>query len=149
MKCANPRENVVQVHPRLRDFDLIRRRDLAFGRRLETCGRLPEEPRPCTRPRMRSLECCFGNVPPRPEWVQSHFRVQVERGIIGTKSQIPAMQLAKLGVHLQEPIVAFRVGMHCQSEISTHAEIIAAHQTKHVRKRSITPRQVENRGTQT
>src|SRR5260370_34958070 len=74
MKCANPRENVVQVHPRLRDFDLIRRRDLAFGRRLETCGRLPEEPRPCTRPRMRSLECCFGNVPPRPEWVQSHFR---------------------------------------------------------------------------
>src|SRR5580692_6451804 len=98
---------------------------------------------------MRSLECRFGNVQSRPEGVQGHLRVQVECGIIGTKSQIPTMQLAKLGMHLQNPIVAFRVGMHRHGKISAHAEIIAAREAQNVRKRSITPRQVEYRRAQT
>src|SRR6202007_1793117 len=97
MKCANPGENVVELHPRLGDFDIVRRSDLTLGRRLETGGRLPGEPRACTRPRMRSLECRFGDVQSGPERVQGHLRVQVECGIVGTKSQIPTMQLAELG----------------------------------------------------
>ena len=49
------------------------------------------------------------------------------------------MQLANLGVELQKPIVALSIGMHEQSKISAHAEVVTAREAQRIRERGVTP----------
>ena len=59
------------------------------------------------------------------------------------------MQLAKLRVHLQQPIIVFGIGVDHQSEIAAHTEVVAARETQNVRKRGISPGQIKHGGAQT